>query len=413
MFIMGNFLTHFLTELFSTYLSILITDMLLNAQEIESCRLKLKNAMTYSKWDLTGNKLRCDCQTYPFYQLVQHYNSVRKLNYLEIWQCDSPPRVHGLTFKNISSLDFMCDTEHAECPGVCECKTLAHNELLFVNCSTRNLTEIPKVLPSLTYWLDLQNNEISSLSGMKKYSDYPSLKFLDLSNNFIKYVDDEISHLFQKYEYIRLNNNSLRTLPPSHLGENLTLFLSGNHFGCDCHSGWLVKWLIDNQNQIQDFTSIQCYAAELSLNLLIKDRYSRKIHCVMHIGVKAAIGLALVVVILPLIVGLLYRYKEHIKVYIYIHFKWHPFNKSDDKNIRGMRFDAVVAYADEDVRMVLLELAPRLEGPDLGFRLCIRERNFYPGAPKTENASCAMENSRRMIVCVKGCTHRVKGALRL
>ena len=378
----------------------MITNIALSGEDIKTCEKGLNLSLVLNQWDLTGNKLICDCNAYPLYHLMQKYPEVRKQKYLETWRCETPPRVQGLTFRNITAKDFKCDTDHADCPPACDCLLFAYNNLHFVNCSARNLTDIPKILPNATHQLDLQHNNIVFISDIQIYNRYLSLKGLDVSNNLIHFVDDEISDVLQNFDYVRLNNNKLTTLPKTLQGKNVTLYLSGNQFRCDCHSDWLVEWLVENKQQIPDFANIQCLVVEQSQSLPIMERFNRKVHCVIHIGVKAAVVLAFILVIVPLLVGLLYHYRDYIKVYIYIHFKWHPFNKCDDTNIRGKRFDAVVAYADTDLRMVLDELVLWLESPERGFQLCIRERNFYPGALKTKNAISAMENSRRMIVCV-------------
>ena len=56
---------------------------------------------------------------------------------------------------------------------------------------------------------------------------------------------------------------------------------------------------------------------------------------------------------------------------------------------------AFISYADEDIGYVVNNLQPLLESQ--GYKLCIADRDFIPGAPKEENILNAIHSSKRTL----------------
>ena len=93
---------------------------------------------------------------------------------------------------------------------------------------------------------------------------------------------------------------------------------------------------------------------------------------------------------------IIYRYKGHIKIWLYTRFGFHPWNKVKE-NINEKEYDAFVSYNSNDWDWVLDSLMPQLE-EEHGFKLCVHERDFDLGIEIKDNITKAIKLSRRTIV---------------
>ncbi|GFS25006.1 leucine-rich repeat neuronal protein 1 [Elysia marginata] len=121
------------------------------------------------------------------------------------------------------------------CPSRCRCYYRSyrgsgtHDRLLTVNCTGLGLFEFPEALPSKTQVLDMSANSVLNLTTLPRL---PELLVLDVSNNWISFVDNRwlFEHVAQ-LTVLNLAHNSLRQLLDgtflglSHL---LELDVSGN-----------------------------------------------------------------------------------------------------------------------------------------------------------------------------------------
>ena len=103
--------------------------------------------------------------------------------------------------------------------------------------------------------------------------------------------------------------------------------------------------------------------------------------------------LALISVIF--IVG--YKYRGEVKVFMYTHFNWHPFDRIDDSDPNKI-YDAFVSYSGSDYQWVLHTLRARLETHDPPYKLCIHDRDFLVGATIQENILNSVDQSKRMLM---------------
>ena len=369
-------------------------------KDITKC--DFRTMLYFFDWNFTGNKLICDCNAYLLRKHIWQYRGLQNKLYLNSWKCDQPHAIHGLTLTNVSSSAFMCEIQEPNCTKPCTCYELAFDHSIYVNCSNRNLDKLPRSIPSKTSYLDLQGNNIASIGDIAILKGHTLLKVtkVDLSGNNIRTLASYIPALLERFDQVKLNNNDLRSLPESVQGRNLTLCLGGNDFKCDCSSDWFVKWLVDNKEHIPDYDDVHCELKEHGLWVNIRERVRQNIKCRVHIGVKASIGLALLLISLPVIAYIVFKNRLMIKVYIYNHFNLDPWKKYHDNDVIGKRYDAMLVYSTDDLDMVLNEVVPRLECPERGFQLCVHDRNFEYGIARTLNITYALESSRRVILCV-------------
>ena len=94
---------------------------------------------------------------------------------------------------------------------------------------------------------------------------------------------------------------------------------------------------------------------------------------------------------------LAYKYRGEVKVFIYTHFNWHPFNRVDESDPTIKIYDAFVSYSGADWEWVVNTLQERLETHDPPYKLCIHDRDFLAGAPIQENIMNSVNQSKRML----------------
>ncbi|KAL3847944.1 hypothetical protein ACJMK2_018833 [Sinanodonta woodiana] len=88
----------------------------------------------------------------------------------------------------------------------CQCTRDIENRLI-VDCSNKNLTEIPR-LPNDTVFLSLSNNEISVVKN-RTFSNLPHLFTLDLSANSIREIERDGFHGLDNLRRLDLNLNNV------------------------------------------------------------------------------------------------------------------------------------------------------------------------------------------------------------
>lgn len=130
-----------------------------------------------------------------------------------------------------------------DCPLGCKCKPghmqytnideNKNDRLIFisdVDCSNSNLTELPIKLPENTYYLNISNNNISSLSALVENDYYQNIKSLIADNNLITSIVDLEGKFLENFTLLSLRNNRIKDIPYyilSNLEKNLNGKVSG------------------------------------------------------------------------------------------------------------------------------------------------------------------------------------------
>lgn len=155
---------------------------------------------------LNGNPVECDCKVYEFLQYINK-DSTKSLNnkfkfYIENLVCKGPSEFSGKTLRDLKLTSFTCNSETMKftagdpCSnnGNCTCQFRPFDKFLIVDCSARNLREIPD-FPNLKgidkVELNLQSNNLKQMPDMKKLG-YNKIEVIDLSNNQISEVPENI-----------------------------------------------------------------------------------------------------------------------------------------------------------------------------------------------------------------------------
>ncbi|KAJ0176384.1 hypothetical protein K1T71_007563 [Dendrolimus kikuchii] len=135
--------------------------------------------------------------------------------------------------------------------------------LVAVDCSRRNLTQMPTDLPPHTVKLNVSYNNITSLAAMGEES-YDGLRQLIADYNDIPNILElEGSKFIDNFMVFSLTNNKLKTIHTYVLTnsfDNVNKFsISGNMIHCDCNTEKVLKpWLLENFKNIPDYKFLQC-----------------------------------------------------------------------------------------------------------------------------------------------------------
>ncbi|XP_077298708.1 leucine-rich repeat domain-containing protein hfw [Arctopsyche grandis] len=136
-----------------------------------------------------------------------------------------------------------------------------------VNCSNRNLKELPETLPPNTIELDVSNNNITSLKPLSEHPSYENIRRLFADNNNIKSILDlEGTKFIENFQVLSLRSNKLKTIPTYILSDSLDrnwsprhVYLANNYLNCDCTTTRQVKlWLLSKTNNIPDYDQVLC-----------------------------------------------------------------------------------------------------------------------------------------------------------
>ena len=360
--------------------------------------------------NFTGNPLVCDCI------MSAVASEIKKLSApnpgirprFETWQCDWPRQLKNKSILEIQENQWMQREQPDNCPVECVCQKRCSDGIVVVDCERKSLIEVPSSMPQGLIELNLRNNEIKDIPA------YPYLKnvtVLKLSNNKVERLQAFVVQKLKQVKVLLIDSNKLTSLPREIENLNFTtLALDQNLFKCDCTTKWLKYWLLENKHRIRNIEKVLCSSGHalgramfnLSDDAFIcrtaneKSKPYPKENNVLTATIAASIlgGLLLLITI---IVILLYKYHGEVKVFMFTHFNWHPFDRIDDSDPNKM-YDAFISYSGEDHQWVVDTLQERLENHDPPYKLCIHHRDFRIGAPIQENILKSVDQSKRMLM---------------
>lgn len=176
---------------------------------------------------------------------------------------------------------------HIECPripgyGNCSCEperlfvfdetVPAKQNLVLtfakVDCSNLGLTELPAKLPASTIFLNVSNNNITSIGNhFHNNKDYFNILTFDADNNQISSMYElEGTKFIEDFQKFFLRRNHIDKIPEYLLSNALdnnptgrALYLGGNKLTCDCNSAKVLRiWLLARYSNIPDYNHILC-----------------------------------------------------------------------------------------------------------------------------------------------------------
>lgn len=139
--------------------------------------------------DVSDNPIECNCGNYAFLKYLKSNEERLEIQSLNALKCKKPARLEGRRFATLSLSTLVCDIgrNDASCPEKCACQYRIHDKAYIVDCSYRNLTEIPtfNLLPIANQTiLNLKGNLIERVPvTIQNRTEFRNVTVLDLSEN--------------------------------------------------------------------------------------------------------------------------------------------------------------------------------------------------------------------------------------
>ena len=148
---------------------------------------------------LHENPIECDCNVYSLLRYLQQDMNPNALNYVDIeigdLECYGPDYMDGIKIEDINVTDHKCkinfddDSTNDACSmeGICTCWKRPRDNSLIIDCSGRNLTEVPEFINprgANCVELDLSDNELSIAPSLNE-KGYEDICQLNLAGNKI------------------------------------------------------------------------------------------------------------------------------------------------------------------------------------------------------------------------------------
>lgn len=223
---------------------------------------------------LSGNPLKCTQNTAWILDL-RNGSLAGKVYDREKLRCSIPYDGRPLVpvVEIIMTLEEECKETVCECELVYvvgrDSKRIQRQLMAFasVNCSYRDLTEMPNFLPANTTTLRLIGNKIKDLTPLVRNPVYKQVLDLYLDENVVESIAQlDGSYWLDHFRLLSLRGNQLSDLPTYALenvllqsGNAARLFLGNNPWRCDClFTPGFQDLLIRYANLVRDINEVRC-----------------------------------------------------------------------------------------------------------------------------------------------------------
>lgn len=342
---------------------------------------------------IIGQQLSCDCWDYDYFKRF------------------SPNGEHRWLFVTDSDCraDKMSCNLTDQCPPECNgCIYRPVYATMFITCSSSNLTDVPRALPSLSnlekytkYSIDVsQNSRIKRLENRKYYANTSQF---DVSSTGLESIDaDAIVSLLTFVRIVRMNNNRLKVLPSDITSMEIvteTIDITDNPWLCSCDNRWMIDWLIKVRTRLTNPDNILCYFPSsmyrksiigLTHDDVCVDRFARSTYIAISISISSFFVIAITVTVSVVTA-------RHFRYALFARYGIHPFDQDECEN-EAMDYDVFLFCNEDDERPSGDEIVDQIELR--GYRVCYGRRDFELGDLVTANVNRAVERSKRTVFLV-------------
>ncbi|XP_063425742.1 toll-like receptor 4 [Mytilus trossulus] len=286
-------------------------------------------------------------------------------------------------------------------------KLLLQNNLLGFILPKDQKGEIFKPLVKLEI-IDLSDNRIPKLP-YSIFESHQSIKEINLRRNVLEKMEFKIDHM-RNLTFLDLSSNMIRYLDSDETenletvakySTNLTVDLSENPIQCICNNINFIRWMAATEIRFKGLKSYSCQLSNLTKISLAHPKDLEQIlvkECSSYLGLILGICLALVLSVVIVTTGIVYRYRWKLR-YLYFMAKLkYKRASSIFKNDLSYDFDAFISYADEDQTFVHDKFINHVEGKG-ELRICLHKRDFFVGNEIAANITDAIHRSRKT-VCI-------------
>lgn len=380
----------------------------------EEQMFKLQMVLQVFEMNLKNNPLLCDCQALNITRIIKKI--IAKHSHIEdrrfqSWVCAEPRELEGKQILSVAEENFVCVKNLSGCPKEGTCSVRQTDGSILIDVRDKDLKRLPHMMPVGTNLeIFLEKNQITEL-GMRGYLS--NVTVLHLSRNKIQQLNDSFIESLTKVRQLKIDWNELKRLPRSI--ELLTsrksfdsLAIHSNYLECDCRSRWMKGWLTNSSDKIYDIENVKCASGKSQgkpiYRVPLEDFIceEKQEGTVDHgenkdvlVIVSVTLGVLLVISITVFII--VYFFRGEMKVFLYTHFDWHPFDRINDSDPSKI-YDAFISYSSHDQQWVHSELKQKLEGHEPPYKICLHDRDFEVGATIQDNIINSVNRSKRMIM---------------
>ncbi|XP_061166368.1 protein toll-like [Saccostrea echinata] len=263
-------------------------------------------------FDLRGCKLTCDATLVPFLKLSKEIIEKMWRNYFDV-KCFQPPELANQSIAWLTKegqLDRFITNVTENCPTGCHCYQQPSQDRTVVNCTNKNMTQLPKKIPhDQNITLILKGNQISQIKNM---SYLERVSYLDISENNVQNIPESVANTLVLNEIkLNLNGNKLQKIPSRFKTRDpCDLNIGKLNMTCDCSNDWMDDWLGGGcHNNSAELTDIYCVAPSYS----IPDSEFDFTNCEEHFDFKSlSIGIAILLLLLSGILAIFYYFRYEI-----------------------------------------------------------------------------------------------------
>ncbi|XP_046569176.1 toll-like receptor 4 [Haliotis rubra] len=295
---------------------------------------------------------------------------------------------------------------------------LFHSSYFNINNSLRHLNLSKNFL----------GNAIDADEKGDAFSYIVNLTDLDISQNRISYLPEAIFRNLTNIQFLRINNNSIRTINAqlkhlshlklfdvrhNHLLEmsvktlqqldklsHVSVRLRGNPLNCICSSLESLRWMKRVADKVEDLDSLTCLTKNGMVNSfrnLDSIITSLEKECSSSVLTSVLTVSSLFITMVGIGLGAGYRHRWKLKYLYFVGRRKYRELETTDQDGQVYEYDAFVSYADTDRCLVIESMISELEDKG-GLRLCIHHRDFLPGEVIASNIVNAIQNSRKTLI---------------
>ena len=269
---------------------------------------------------------------------------------------------------------------------------------------------------ALLQYLDLSNNQLAQLNSSSLEGLW-NLSRLNLSANLLSHMDNGTLSDLRKLQSVDLRSNLFEEIDLSSIFGGVrpaAIWMYGNPWRCLCQDKHVKEQLLAWAELVRDITSLTCAVAdprlistnttqESSLSVVQADFTNCQNgtigrHIVNQLSKEALSGLisgGVLFIVILIVASLLIRYRRLLQIWLYARSGIRLCSRNHDNVFK--RYDAYIAFSDNDTQFVLTELIPRLE-EHLSKKLCIRVRDWPVGDSTADVTVESIHNSHRTIL---------------
>ncbi|XP_044729579.1 protein toll-like [Chrysoperla carnea] len=299
---------------------------------------------------LSRNPIKCDCKFYSFYKAITQgieSNLMPQIEY-EALYCNEPSNLKGIEISKLNPKDFICPMGDLSADN-CAFEYRTYDNSIIMNCSNKNLNELPKVLP---------NDSIPTGFSIILYIDNNNLTSLDINfdKNSILTNVKEIYAFNNKISKINFTNSSIKSLKQLTLHQN----------PWDCHCGnKIVPFIQKSYVILHNLTQIECvqHFEKSILELIASDVCYQNQNKLDYKII--ALGL---IVICVVFIAIIFYLKYKLTTILWKHEKYQGILPSYTNANNSKLYDIFVIYSTKDIKYLTYELIPKLQS-DRSIRL--------------------------------------------